>query len=80
MVSRTFLYGEQISPWAQGFPGCARSSGARRYFQAYDGKPIIFQVKGILSPESELLSSDLMLIAAADFRRLFGIPEGSPPI
>ena len=45
-------------------------------FQACDGKPMTFQVKGILSPETELLSADLILMGAADFRRLFGIPEG----
>lgn len=49
--------------------------GSTVSFFSYDGKPMLFQVQGVLSPESELLSSDLILISGADFRRLFGIPE-----
>ena len=41
--------------------------------RTYDGRPISYFIKGILSPESELLSSDLILISAAGFRRLFGV-------
>lgn len=43
--------------------------------RTFDGRPISFRVKGILSPESELLSSDLMLISATGFRRLFGVSQ-----
>ncbi|MCL6622550.1 MAG: ABC transporter permease [Syntrophobacterales bacterium] len=50
--------------------------GATLTFQGYDGKPYSFQVRGVLSPESELLSADLILMSAADLRRLFGLPEG----
>lgn len=49
--------------------------GSTVSFFSYAGKPMLFQVQGVLSPESELLSSDLILISGADFRRLFGIPE-----
>jgi ABC-type lipoprotein release transport system permease subunit len=48
--------------------------GSTVNFQSYDGKPMLFQVRGVLSQESELLSSDLILISAADFRQLFGFP------
>ena len=41
-----------------------------------EGKFLNFKIKGVLSPESSLVSSDLMLIAADDFRKLFGIPVG----
>jgi ABC-type lipoprotein release transport system permease subunit len=41
--------------------------------RTYDGRPISLFIKGILSPEAELLSSDLMLISATGFRRLFGV-------
>jgi ABC-type lipoprotein release transport system permease subunit len=41
-------------------------------FRSYDGKIINLEVKNILSPESELVSSDLVLISENDFRRLFG--------
>jgi lipoprotein-releasing system permease protein len=58
--------------------GIARVRSAYRgstvTFHAYDGKPLSFVVRGVLSPESELLSSDLILISARDFRRLFGVP------
>lgn len=42
-------------------------------FRAYDGEPITFGIKEILSPESELVSSDLILLCENDFRKLFGI-------
>ena len=41
-------------------------------FRSHDGKIIDLEVKNILSPESELVSSDLVLISENDFRRLFG--------
>ncbi|MDD2904178.1 MAG: FtsX-like permease family protein [Syntrophales bacterium] len=60
--------------------GIARVRGAYRgrsiNFFSYDGKPLTFRVRGVLSLESELLSADLIMISTADFRRLFGIPEG----
>lgn len=52
------------------------SRGSTFTFLGYDGKPRAFQVRGVLSPESELLSADLVLMSAADFRRLFGLAEG----
>lgn len=42
--------------------------------RSVEGKFINFKIKGVLSPESALISSDLMLIAADDFLKLFGIP------
>ncbi len=42
-------------------------------FRGYDGLARNFTVEGMISPESELVSSDLILIAEADFRDLFGI-------
>ncbi len=42
-------------------------------FRAYDGSIVGFEIKGILSSESELVSSDLILISEQDFRSLFGI-------
>jgi ABC-type lipoprotein release transport system permease subunit len=44
-------------------------------FRAYDGEPITFEIKEIFSSESELISTDLILLTEADFRKLFGIPE-----
>jgi len=41
-------------------------------FRSHEGKIINLDVKTILSPESELVSSDLLLISENDFRRLFG--------
>lgn len=43
-------------------------------FRTFDGRPISFLIRGVLSPESELLSSDLILISATGFNRLFGVP------
>ncbi len=44
-------------------------------FRSHEGKIINLEVKKILSPESELVSSDLVLISENDFRRLFGGSE-----
>ena len=40
------------------------------------GRFINFRVKGVLSPESALVSTDLMLMSEDDFRKLFAIPAG----
>jgi len=42
-------------------------------FLAYDGNVMNFRIAGTLSSQSELVSSDLMLITGEDFRKLFGI-------
>ena len=42
-------------------------------FRAFDGKVMNFRIAGVLSSQSELVSSDLMLITGEDFRKLFGI-------
>jgi ABC-type lipoprotein release transport system permease subunit len=41
-------------------------------FRTYDGKVIELEIRKVLSPESEIISSDLVLISEMDFRRLFG--------
>ena len=52
--------------------------GSLMTFQTYEGKPLRFRIKGVLSPESELLSCDLVQVSQAGFRALFGIsPEGA---
>ena len=43
-------------------------------FRGYDGISRNFAVEGEISSESELVSSDLILMAEADFRGLFGFP------
>ena len=44
-------------------------------FMAYDGALINLRIRNVLSPESELVSSDLILISEKDFKRLFGISK-----
>jgi ABC-type lipoprotein release transport system permease subunit len=44
-------------------------------FKTYDGAIVNLEIKSRLSSKSELLSSDLILITEADFRRLFGTPK-----
>ena len=41
-------------------------------FRGFDGISRNFTVEGDISPESELVSADLILMAEADFRELFG--------
>lgn len=59
--------------------GIARLRGAgvgdSLFFLAFDGTVLEFRIGGLLSSESELVSSDLILTTEADFRRLFGIPR-----
>ncbi len=45
-------------------------------FRRYDGEPMVLTISEVLSPASELVSSDLILISERDFRRLFGMAEG----
>ena len=44
-------------------------------FKTYEGDILEWEVKKILSSDSALVSSDLVLVSAPDFRRLFGGPE-----
>jgi len=44
-------------------------------FRAHDGAIFNLKVSSILSPESELVSSDLVFISEPDFRRLFGLSK-----
>ncbi|HMK49633.1 MAG TPA: FtsX-like permease family protein [Thermodesulfovibrionales bacterium] len=45
-------------------------------FRSYDGSPMNLAIKEILSYDSELVSSDLVLISRDDFMTLFGMPKG----
>lgn len=44
-------------------------------FRASNGAPVVLKIKGIIPSESELISSDLILISEDDFRRLFGLSK-----
>ncbi len=45
-------------------------------FRSYSGKLFSFEVAAVLSPDSELLSADLVLLSEGDFRRFFEYPDG----
>lgn len=45
-------------------------------FRRYDGEPMVLMVQEVLSPDSELVSSDLIVISEQDFRKLFGMASG----
>jgi ABC-type lipoprotein release transport system permease subunit len=45
-------------------------------FRTYDGALIDLEIENRFTSQSELVSSDLILISENDFRRLFGTPEG----
>lgn len=44
-------------------------------FKAYDGSYLFLKIKDTFSSESELVSSDLIVISEEDFRKLFGISK-----
>jgi len=60
--------------------GVARSmrvnEGDMISLRGYDGLPALFTVQKVLSGESELVSSDLLLMSPGDVRTLFHLPEG----
>jgi ABC-type lipoprotein release transport system permease subunit len=62
--------GQGISRTLQAF------SGDLFPFRAYDGNLLAFTIRDVLSSDSELASSDLILIGEPDFRKLFRIPPG----
>ena len=39
------------------------------------GKPLVLRIKQILTPDSALVSSDLVLVSESDFRRFFELPD-----
>jgi ABC-type lipoprotein release transport system permease subunit len=45
-------------------------------FRSYSGKLFTFDVAAVLSPDSELLSADLVLLSEGDFRAFFEYPAG----
>jgi cell division protein FtsX len=45
-------------------------------FRGFDGKPLNLEIREVLSAESELISSDLVLLSAEDYREIFGLPQG----
>jgi ABC-type lipoprotein release transport system permease subunit len=58
--------GQGISRTRSTFPGDTLD------FKTYEGKVMNLEVKKIFSAQSELVSSDLILVSEEDFRRLFG--------
>ncbi len=52
------------------------SEGDILSLKSYKGDPVVLEIKGALSSESELVSSDLILISEEDFRRVFDISRG----
>ncbi len=60
--------------------GVARSLKARKgdflTLKAFDGSYINLDVSDVFSPESELVSADLIEISGQDFRRLFNVKKG----
>lgn len=76
IVPEGFLYG---SGYVAIGSGVARVSLSREgevlTFRTYDGVLKSLRIKEVITSESELVSSDLIQLSEADFRRLFGIPE-----
>jgi ABC-type lipoprotein release transport system permease subunit len=50
--------------------------GEAMWFKASNGAVMKFTIAAMIPTESELLSSDLILMTAGDFRRLFGMSDG----
>jgi len=65
----SIVIGEGISRTRLAYPGDDME------FRAFDGSMMVLQIRDVFPAESELISSDLMLISEDDFRRLFGVPK-----
>ncbi len=62
--------GEGISRSRQTWPGDIFA------LEAWNGEPLPLVIESTLAAESELVSTDLILVSEEDFRALFGIPAG----
>ena len=60
--------------------GVARTWGTisegRLFLQAHTGLPLVLEIAGVLDPDTELVSSDLIVVSESAFRQLFGLPQG----
>lgn len=60
--------------------GLARNRGIEAgdllSFRTYTGDVLLFLVEDLLSVESELLTTDLVLLSEESFRRVFNLPQG----
>jgi ABC-type lipoprotein release transport system permease subunit len=45
-------------------------------FKTYDGSYLFLKIKEILSSDSELVSSDLILVSEEDFKKIFALTDG----
>ncbi len=52
------------------------SEEGRFYFKAADGSSVVLKIAGTLPAATELVSSDLILLGEAAFRKISGVPEG----
>jgi cell division protein FtsX len=50
--------------------------GGTMPMRGYDGGYFFFRIRETISSESDLVSSDLVLMSTADFRKLFNVPPG----
>lgn len=77
MVPASFSHGEGDIVIGQGIARTRLvSPGDVLPFQRYDGTPAILTVREVLPAASELVSSDLIMLSEAEFRRFFGIAPG----
>ena len=66
----SIVIGEGVSRSRSAMPGDIMP------LRGYDGQLSYFTIAGLLSSDSELVSSDLMLLSAQDFRKLFNLTAG----
>ena len=46
------------------------------YFKAYDGEAVMVKIVDSFSADTDLVSSDLILVSESTLRRIFGMPQG----
>ena len=77
MVPRDFPHRDDAAKVGQGvLRTWGMSQGNKLYFKGHDGENVILGVADTFSASTELVSSDLILVSAAAFRKIFGYPAG----
>ncbi len=77
IVPEEFSYGQGNIAVGSGVANAVTAEeGDTLPFWSYKGEMVSLTIQEVLSPESELVSADLVLISEADFRSLFDLPDG----
>lgn len=77
MADLGFAYGDDSAIVGNGVMRTWEPAGPDDlYIQTYAGDMLALSVAGLIKPETELVSADLIVVSVTAFRRIFGTPDG----